>query len=204
MTSIKFLLCVLLFTTVSFRNSAGLTDAERNYALNLLQDSRETLLTKVKGLTPEQLAFKADPSSWSVAQCVEHITITENGLFDRALATLKDPADPSKRSEVKLSDDQVLKMIENRTMKFKAQDAVLPTGQFGDFQTTIKEFVSRRNKHIEYIKTTTDDLRNHYFDFPFGKVDAYQTIIFMAGHSKRHTAQIDEIMQHANFPKAGK
>ena len=204
MNSIKFLLCAMLFITASFDNAAGLTDSERKYAVNLLQESRETLLTKVKGLTPAQLAFKADSSSWSVAQCVEHITITEDGLFDRALATLKDPADPSKRSEVKLSDDEVLKMIENRSMKFKAQEAVLPTGKFGDFQTTLKEFISRRNKHIEYINTTTDDLRNHYFDFPFGKVDAYQTIVFMVGHCKRHTAQIDEVMQNPNFPKAGK
>ncbi|MHA4846154.1 DinB family protein [Flavitalea antarctica] len=204
MNSMKLLLCSLLFVTTSFNNTAGLTDAERKYASNLLQESRETLLTKVKGLTPAQLAFKADSSAWSVAQCVEHITIAENGLFDLALSTLKAPADPSKRSEVKLSDDQVVKMIENRSTKFKAQEAVLPTGKFGDFQTTLKEFISRRNKHIDYINTTTDDLRNHYYDFPFGKVDAYQTIVFMAGHCKRHTAQIDEVMQNPDFPKADK
>ena len=204
MSSIKIVLCTLLFLTVSFTNSVGLTDAERKYASDLLQESRETLLTKVKGLTPAQLAFKADSSAWSVAQCVEHIAIAEGGLFDLAQSTLKVPADPSKRSEVKLSDDEVLKMIENRSMKFKAQEAVLPTGKFGDSQTTLKEFISRRDKHIDYINTTTDDLRNHYYDFPFGKVDAYQTIVFLVGHCKRHTAQIDEVMQNANFPKAGK
>ncbi|HEY0769759.1 MAG TPA: DinB family protein, partial [Sphingobacteriaceae bacterium] len=59
----------------------------------------------------------------------------------------------------------------------------------------------KRDDHINYVKTTTDDLRNHYVDLPFGKLDAYQIILFMAAHSKRHTDQIDEILSNANFPK---
>ncbi|HTE27966.1 DinB family protein [Flavitalea sp.] len=204
MNSIKILLCALLFVTASFNNTAGLTDSERKYASGLLQESRKTLLTKVKELTPAQLSFKADSSSWSVAQCVEHITIIENGLFDYAQSALKVPADPSKRNEVKLRDEDVLKMVADRSSKFQAPESAKPNGKFGDFQATVKEFISRRENHINYINTTTDDLRNHYNDFPFGKIDAYQTIVFMAGHCKRHTAQIDEIMQNANFPKAVK
>jgi hypothetical protein len=204
MTSVKIFLSALLLITGSFNNTASLTDAERKYASELLQESRNTLLTKVKELSPAQLAFKADSSAWSVAQCVEHIAITENNLFAYAQSSLTAAADPSKRSEVKFSDEQVLKMIVDRSSKFQAQEAVKPTGKFGDFQAALKEFTSKRDKNISYINTTTDDLRNHYNDFPFGKLDAYQTIIFMAGHSKRHTAQIDEIMQNANFPEAGK
>src|SRR5215218_1738793 len=34
----------------------------------------------------------------------------------------------------------------------------------------------KRDASIEYIKSTSDDLRNHYNDFPFGKFDTYQTI----------------------------
>lgn len=201
MKSIKVVICALLFLTASFTDMVGLTDAERKYASNLLQESKQELLAKVKGLSPAQLAFKADSASWSIAQCVEHIAVTEDGLFGMSQSTLKSPADPSKRSEVKMSDDQVLKMITDRSSKFKAQEAVKPSGRFGSFDAALKSFASSRDKNIKYINTTSDDLRNHYTDFPFGKVDAYQTIIFMVGHSKRHTAQIDEVMQNANFPK---
>jgi DinB family protein len=204
MTSIKVLLCTLLVVTVSFRNNTGLTDAERKYAAGLLQESRDALLAKVKGLNSAQLAFKADTASWSIAQCIEHIAVTENGLFGYAQSALKSPADPSKRDSVKMKDADVLKMITDRSSKFQAQDAVKPTGRFGDVQGALKEFTTLRNKNISYINTTTDDLRNHYNDFPFGKIDAYQTIIFMVGHSQRHTAQIDEIMQNPQFPKAVK
>jgi hypothetical protein len=204
MKPIQALLCVVLVITVSFRHNAGISDAERKYAAGLLQESRDALLTKVKGLTAAQLAFKADSASWSVAQCVEHIAITESGLFGYAQSALKSPADPAKRDSVKLTDADVLKMITDRSSKFQAQDAVLPNGKFGSFQAALNEFTSLRNKNITYIKTTADDLRNHYNDFPFGKVDAYQTIIFMVGHCNRHTAQIDEIMQNPAFPKASK
>jgi hypothetical protein len=202
MNSIKIFLSALLLITGSLNTkNASLTEAERKYASGVLEETRNTLLSKVKGLSPAQLAFKADSSSWSVAQCVEHIAITENNLFAYAQSALKVAADPSKRKDVKLSDEDVLKMIVDRSSKFQAQEAVKPTGKFGDFQTTLKEFTSKRENNISYINTTTDDLRNHYNDFPFGKIDAYQTIIFMAGHSKRHTAQIDEILHNPDFPK---
>ncbi len=204
MKLIKIFLCVTLLATVSFTNEAGITDAERKYAADLMQESRETLLKKVKGLTPAQLSFKANPGSWSIAECVEHIAITEDGLFGWSQSALKSPADPSKRDSVKFSDDQVLKMITDRSSKFQAQDGVKPTGKFGNIQAALTAFATSRNNHIEYIKTTTDDLRNHYNDFPFGKLDAYQTIIFMTGHCKRHTAQIDEVMQSPGFPASKK
>jgi len=37
---------------------------------------------------------------------------------------------------------------------------------------------------LKFIKEPKDDLRNRYFDFPFGKLDAYQIVLFMSGHTK--------------------
>lgn len=205
MKSIKLLLFTIAIVTMSFDHSdSSLTDEERKYALNLLKETKEDLLKKVKGLTPMQLNFKADEGSWSVAECVEHIAITENNIFGFAQTGLKGPADPSKRNEVKMTDEAVVKMISDRTNKVKTQEAFEPTGKFGSFEATISEFVTRRENNIKYIKTTSDDLRNHYNDFPFGKIDTYQTILFMAGHSKRHTDQIKEVMNNPKFPKTGK
>jgi hypothetical protein len=33
------------------------------------------------------------------------------------------------------------------------------------------------------------------------KLDAYEWILFVAGHSERHTKQINEVKADANFPK---
>jgi hypothetical protein len=205
MKKLTIFLFTLAVVSMSFnRPDTSLTDAERKYALNLLQDTENNVLKKVKGLTTEQLNFKADPSSWSVAECVEHIAISENNIFGFAQMGLKEPADPSKRSEIKMTDEDIVKMITDRSNKRKTQEAFEPTGKFGSFDATLSEFKTKRDNNINYIRTTSDDLRNHYNDFPFGKLDTYQTIIFMAGHSKRHTDQIDEVMKNPNFPKKGK
>jgi len=205
MRTLKFFLIALALVSTSFdRPDTTLTESERKYAINLLQETKDNLVQKVKGLTTEQLNFKADANSWSVAECVEHIAISENNIFGFAQMGLKEPADASKRSEIKMTDDQVVKMISDRSNKVKTQEAFEPTGKFGSFEATLGEFKTKRDNCINYIKTTSDDLRNHYNDFPFGKIDTYQTILFMAAHSKRHTDQIDEVMKNPNFPRKGK
>jgi hypothetical protein len=201
----KLLLFAVAIVTMSFNNpDTGLTDAERKYASQLLKETKDSLLKKVSSLTQEQLAFKPDANSWSVAECVEHIAISENNLFGFAQKSLEQPADPSKRSEIKLTDEAIVKMIADRSTKRKTQEAFEPTGKFGSFEATLNEFKTKRDNNINYINTTSDDLRNHYNDFPFGKIDAYQTILFMASHTKRHTDQIEEILKNPKFPKKGK
>ncbi len=202
MKALKFVLLSIAMVSMSFdRPSDTLTDAERKYVANLLQETRDDLVTKVKNLSPTQLNFKPGASNWSVAECVEHIAISENNIFGFAMMGLKEPADPSRRSEIKMKDDEIVTMISDRSTKRKTQEAFEPTGKFGSFEATLKEFINKRDGTIRFVKTTSDDLRNHYNDFPFGILDSYQTILFMAAHSKRHTAQIEEVMNHPDFPK---
>lgn len=205
MKILKFVLVAVAAIAMSFdRPAATLTEAERKYALDLLQSTKEDLLKKVKGLTAEQLNFKADATSWSIAECVEHITLAESQLFEFAQSGLKEPADPSKRSEVKTKDEELVQMVADRSQKRQAQETMKPSGKFGSFEATLAEFKTQRDNHIKYIKTTSDDLRNHYNDFPFGKLDTYQTILLMAAHSRRHTAQVQEVLNNPTFPKKGK
>ncbi len=202
MRQIKFLLLLVAFVTMSFDVPApGLNDAERDYASKFLQETKDDILKKVKGLTSEQLNFKSDENSWSVAEVVEHLAISENNLFGFAQSGMQQPADLSLRKEVKMTDEGIIAMITDRTHKVKTQEAFEPSNKFGSFEATLKEFKTKRESHIQYIKTTSDDLRNHYNDFPFGKIDTYQTILFMAAHSKRHTEQIVEVMNDPGFPK---
>jgi hypothetical protein len=122
-------------------------------------------------------------------------------IFGMMQGGLKGDADPSKRSEVKMTDEAIVGMISDRTNKVKTQDPFEPKNSFGSYAETVKAFKAKRDENIAYVKNTSDDLRNHYNEFPFGLVDTYQTILFMSGHTKRHTLQIEEVMANANFPK---
>lgn len=179
--------------------SVELTEQERQFALAELMRTRDNLLTSINGLTPEQMNFRARPNEWSVAQCVEHIAISENRIWAVLMDAVKQPADPTKHSEVKFSDTDLIKMITDRTQKIKTLEPYEPKGR--DVYECISEFSNARVANLEYIKTTKDDLRNHFSKMPFGVLDGFQVVIFMSGHTARHTAQIESIKAEPAFPK---
>ena len=179
-----------------------LTKEERSKAIAHLKQTNTELLKTVKGLSEEQLNFKMSDESWSVAECLEHIAISENNIFGIVEMTLQNEPDPSLRSEVKMSDDQVLGIIESREQKVKTRPEFEPTDQFGGFAGSLETFKSKRKSNMKFVKSSQEDLRNRYFDFPFGKVDAYQVVLFLSGHTKRHTDQIKEVMASDGFPES--
>jgi len=204
MKKFLFLFTCQVFLLVSMLAVAQdeLSKADRDKAIEHLKGSQAELLKTVKGLSDEQLNFTPNDSSWSIAGCVEHLAISETALFGIVEQTLTTEADPLKRSEVKFTDEQILGLITDRTSKIKTRPEFEPKNNFESYQGSVEEFKSKRKQNIKFVKTTTDNMRNKYFEFPFGIVDCYQVVLFMSGHSERHTAQIKEVMAHASFPKS--
>ena len=195
--SLVSLLVVFSFTTTDNE----LTKKERDDAIKHCKETQTNLETELKGLSEKQLNWKSDDSVWSIAECVEHIALSEKNLFDWAMSTLKDPADPAKRSELKMDDEAVKKLITDRSFKVKTREGFIPSGQFGDAWKTFEVFKERRVNLINYIKDTKDDLRNHFAELPFGLIDTYQLLLFLSAHTYRHTLQIIEVKSIPGFPK---
>ncbi|MDN5202498.1 DinB family protein [Fulvivirgaceae bacterium BMA10] len=199
---VLFTCFTLLLLTAGVQAQSELTKEERSKAIDHLKTSQSDLMKTIKGLSEEQLKFKPNDETWSIEECVEHIAISESAIFGIVEMSLKAEADPAKRDELKFSDDQVIGLITNRDQKVKTREEFKPQNNFGSFDGSVKKFKEKRNDNIKYVKSTGDDLRNHYFEFPFGLVDSYQVILFLSGHSVRHTSQIKEIMAHESFPKS--
>lgn len=198
----KKLLSLVLLVSVAYLSAAqgSLSQKDREFAIDYLKETKERLIKNVTGLSDAQLNWKPADSVWSVANCIEHIAITENGLFTYATEPLKSPADPSKRSEVKQTDEGIIKMITDRSFKAKAPESIRPTGITA--KDALNLFIERRDNSIKFVKETDKDLRNHFVTgFFLGTVDSYQMILFMTGHTLRHTMQIEELKKHPGFPK---
>ena len=178
-----------------------LTEKERNDAISYFKETQQGLADQIKGLSEQQLKWKPADSVWSAAECVEHIALSEKNIFDWAMGTLKENADPSKRANLKFDDETVKTMISSRSRRTKTREGFIPTGQFGNAAQTFAVFNERREALIKYVKTTNDDLRNHFSESPIGLVDTYQVLLFLAAHSKRHTLQIAELKALPDFPK---
>ncbi|MGZ5135584.1 MAG: DinB family protein [Flavitalea sp.] len=201
MKKLLLLLPLAFMLSFSVRDSV-LTKKERKYAKEHLKETKKDLLKTVDGLSAAQLAFKVDSSRWSVEDCVKHIAMAEMGLWKAIQDGLSQPANPEKRAEIKMTDEQLVKAIQDRSTKFQAAEPMQPKNTpFKSAEEALNSFKEGRNKLISYIDDTQEDLRNHVINFPVGMMDAYQLVLLISAHSNRHTQQIKEVMADPNFPK---
>jgi hypothetical protein len=199
----RLLLTLLVITGLAGTlNDTALTEKERKFVVHHLKDTKADVFKSIKGLSDAQFNFKAGADRWSIKECVYHITLAENSLWTMFEATMKLPPTPEKRSEIKVSDEDIVKMVTNRTNKFKAPETIQPDkAAWQSVEEAAAAFKAVRGDHQKYAKTTTEDLRNHVFQLPFGMIDGYQFLLFMSAHSARHTQQIYEVKADPDFPK---
>ncbi len=199
LTSLLVLVSLLVATRAPLR-AESLTKAERERLVNHLQKTRQFLLDEVAGLSEAQANFKPAEDRWSVAECAEHITLSEDFLRGAVGQAMQAPAAPERKEELKGKEDQVLQFVTDRSQKFQAPEPLRPTGRWDSLEATIEVFKASRKKTLDYAHSTPEDLRSHIVAFPTGDMDAYQFLLFLSGHTERHTLQIQEVKAHADFP----
>jgi hypothetical protein len=180
-----------------------LSPAEREQAVGELESSRQAFLDATSGLSEAQWNFKPAPDRWSIAECAEHIGVTE--AFVLKLITeqaLKSAAEPEKRAQVQGKDTSIMVTAVDRSAKFKAPEVIQPTRRWATSGEITKNVLENRARTIEFISRTQEDLRDHFMDHPvFKTLDTYQWILLTSAHMRRHTAQILEVKADPNFPK---
>jgi hypothetical protein len=190
---------------MSLQAADTLTQGERDFAMSNMQATRKLFLDSVVGLTPAQWKFKAAPERWSIAECAEHIALSEDLISGMAKSTLTKPAEPEKavRGDAARADDQkLLDAVVDRSHKAQAPEPLKPNNKFATPQEAIEHFRKSRDANIDYIEKTTDDLRAHSAEGPTGHpMDGYRWILLMSAHTERHTNQIKEVKAEPNFPK---
>ena len=207
----KTTLAVLFFALLSVSASAQkpaaamatLSKQERADGVKYLEETRKKFLASVKGLSDAQLKFKAAPDRWSIAEVSEHIALSEDLIFGNVTGRImKSPAAPEKKEMVKGKDEMLRKTITDRSKKGQAPEPLKPSNKWATEKEIIAAFTASRNKTVQYVKTTNDDMRSHFGDHPaFKTLDAYQWLLLLAGHSERHTLQILEVKADPKFPK---
>ena len=198
----RSLLTLLVITGLAGTiNDSSVSKKERKSGIGMLKDTRDAAISATKGLSEAQLNYKAAPEKWSVKECMYHISGAEKLLWSMFEGTMKLPANPEQRSEIKLSDEEVVKMVQDRTKKAQAPEPIQPknTG-FTSLVTAVEDFKKSRGEHIKYLKNSTEDLRNHVLQLPVGYIDCYQLLLFIAAHSNRHTQQMNEVKANSGFP----
>ncbi|WP_373550799.1 DinB family protein [Haliscomenobacter sp.] len=198
----KILMTVLLALVFTGALTAQtLTKTERKEAVKYIKWCTKELKKSLKGLSEAQLSFKPAADRWSPQDCMYHIAFSEGTLRGALDQALNAPADPKAKAELKATDEEIKAGVVSRTNKVKTAEPFQPenTG-YKSLAEAIAAFDGKRAMLIELVKTTNADLCNHIVALPFGKMDAYQFILFIAGHSNRHTQQINEVKTVEGYP----
>ena len=190
-----------LTASVCLASGGAMSDTERAYLIEQLQQTRQGVLASIDGLTEAQWTFKPAPNVWSVQECAEHIVLAEGYIFEGAQHILKtDPVARPDKSNADV-DRMVVAGVQDRSHKFTAPESLVPSRKFATPADASKAFIDAREKTIAYVKETQDDLRTHVGPGPAGPMDAYQFLLLLSAHSARHTAQIREVEANAAYPK---
>ena len=193
-----------LWVAVASLAVAPLTRGERDRAMSSLHATRKVFLDAVAGLSEAQWKFKPAPETWSIAECAEHVTLTEDSLFHFITGKImKTPAAPDKNTEKhREMDEEVLRTVADRSKKAQAPASLKPTGKWPDSEALTAEFKRLRDRTIACVRDTNDDLRSHFApDANSRELDAYQWILLISAHTQRHVKQIQEVKSLPGYPK---
>jgi hypothetical protein len=183
-------------------DGGGMSDSERTYLLDQLEQSKKAMLASIDGLTEAQWKFKPAPAVWSVQECAEHIILAEGYIFSGSQQVLKTPAVERPANSNAEVDQKIVAGVQDRSKKATAPEPLVPGRKFATPTDAVRAFTEARNKTIAYVKSTQDDLRTHVGPGPAGPMDSYQFLLLLASHSARHTAQIREVEANTGYPKA--
>ncbi len=191
----RLLLTLLVITGFAGTlNTTSLSKKERKLIVTQLKDKAD-VLKSVKGLSGKQLDFKQSPDKLSIKEHIYHLALAEAGFWDMLEASMKQPATPEKRLEITKSDEDLIQAIDaDCTIRFSAK------ANWKSVNEAMAVFKSLRTQHLKYVKTTTEDLRNHFIQLPDGLMDCYQFILFISQHNEGHLQKIEELMTDPYLP----
>lgn len=198
----------LLLLFIVFSGLAGtptddaLSKKERKFAADHMKNTRAELQDAIKNLSTAQLDYRVAADKWSVKECVYHIAASEKTLWSMLEKSMKEPAAPEKKKDLKFTDQDLIKAMESRENKVKTYAPLEPqnTG-YKSLEGALNDFRANRAAHIKYIKATSEDLRNHFVEMPFGILDCYQLCLMISSQTNRHMQQVNEVKADPGFPK---
>jgi hypothetical protein len=202
MKSLSVLALILLVAMPVFAaDPTPAAGADKEKLVQDLKRTRDKFLKSVEGLSEAQWNYKAAPEKWSIAQCAEHIAAAESFIRGAVEKSLSTPLAEGQDRGALVKDAMVQTMIVDRSKKFSAPEPLVPGGRFESTAATVDTFSKERDATLKLAQGDSD-FRAHALQHPgFGMLDAYGWMLFLSGHTERHTLQIEEVKASADFPK---
>lgn len=174
-----------------------------------LNDDRNAFLEAIAGLSPQQLEFQPGAGQWSVADIVHHLALVEEangrllGMMLKKIAAESVPLDASPDESALGQTNDIRPLMLNRTKKIAAPERVNPQEKLPVEQSLQRLRAAREATCKMAEELSPYDLTALKWPHPvFGDLNLYQWMLSIGLHERRHSFQIQDIRQTANFPTA--
>lgn len=204
------LICVLVFflgctieTTID-SDSKKWTEDDREFLVNELGRSRDTMIGEVVDISEEQWYFRESDDRWSIAEIIEHQELQDQ-IFYRELTVLTQF--PEMIEHLHLANGTDENVLEYRTPTDRntgpAPWYLTPTGKYCNKQLSTDSYLKLRDNMIDFVRTTDKDLRKYVTPSGRGSAqmrDLHQLMLVTIAHTDRHLMQLQNVKKHTNYP----
>lgn len=174
-----------------------------------ISDARHRGLDMIDSLTAEQINWRFAPGSWSIAECIEHMSVT-NELYVAATQHALDSAPASRASDgpvrYRWLESFLLRQLEPPVkLRFKAPSAFQPASDLRPEMLRQKWEAShngiaqliRRADGVAFDKVKVQSPGSRFLKLHVGMV-----FHVIAAHDRRHLWQSDQLKAKPGFPEA--
>ncbi len=171
-------------------NNSALSSRERKQAVMVLKDSRVKLMTATEGLSEKQLHYRPAKEQPSINDLLQQHLAQEQETWSALKEAMQQPINPEKRNEHAAPGP--LPDIAPRT-GIKAR-----VSSPGAFRAS---FRLARQRGIKYVRTSTEDFKNHFIPTHAGWVSGYDYVLLAASRSEELVKEITRLSSLPSFPR---
>ena len=160
--------------------------------------SRDRLLNLCKSLSAKQATARLGADTWSIADIVEHLALSERGSMIGVKRTL---SQPEATGDLLAQTNQKSELIQTRiptlASRAAAPDLLLPSGRFKEWPGALLAFEQARSNTLDMEAVADDAFDSRVMPHPIlGPLTLRQWFHFTAEHTERHTRKIEEILAY--------
>jgi uncharacterized damage-inducible protein DinB len=159
-------------------------------------------------LSFEQLNWKPAPEKWSIAQCLDHLIVSNQTYYPQ----LKEVISGNHRNSPYQSMKFVSRFFGSYLIKETGQVVSKPMKHPGAFTPSqseltcsiVSDFAKHQHEFTSYVmQLEKADLENTVISSPALKIITYNLkdlLTILVGHEQRHLIQAKKVLNHPKFP----
>ncbi len=145
---------------------------------------------------PDEKRHQKPEGSWSAVQVLRHLQLSENGTVTYLRKKVQAPPEEVSSAGFagKVRSFLLSRALRNYGKKFKAPAVIGDVEASPDYIEVKKAYLKAREELKEILNRFDPQMAGKaYFKHPLaGKINIYQTLVFLEDHLERHIEQIKE------------